>query len=329
MTHRGVRFNGDASVDVVPIEVSPPSHGQVSVETAYSLISAGTEQLLYRGEVPEGDILETSIGALDATVSYPLHYGYAAVGHVTETGPDVSEKWIDRRVFAFQPHVSGFTTDLSNVHHIPQGVDLPKATLLPTVETALNFLLDSAPRIGERVSVFGQGMVGLTTTTLLSQFPLEQLIAVDIDSYRCELARSFGADIALTPEEMEEHAPVDLAIEVSGNPSALENALECTGFDGRVIVGSWYGSSGSGVDLSKGFHRDRISIESSQVSTLDPADSGRWSKQRRLEVAWEWVNRLDLEALLTHELTIGEAETAYEHIDEGRDDVITVLFSYP
>ena len=38
---------------------------------------------------------------------------------------------------------------------------------MANLETALNVVLDAAPRLGERVAVFGQGVVGLLVTQLL------------------------------------------------------------------------------------------------------------------------------------------------------------------
>ena len=48
------------------------------------------------------------------------------------------------------------------------------------METAVNFLLDASPKVGERVLIVGQGIVGLLTSGLLAQFPLAGLFAVSI-----------------------------------------------------------------------------------------------------------------------------------------------------
>ena len=47
------------------------------------------------------------------------------------------------------------------------------------METAVNLVQDGAPILGERVLVLGQGVVGLLTASLLSEFPLESLVTVD------------------------------------------------------------------------------------------------------------------------------------------------------
>lgn len=40
----------------------------------------------------------------------------------------------------------------------------------------------------------------------------------------------------------------DLAFELSGAPQALDQLIGLTGFDGRVIIGSWYGTKRADLD---------------------------------------------------------------------------------
>ena len=54
-------------------------------------------------------------------------------------------------------------------------------------------MLDGEPRLGERVAVLGQGVVGLCTTGLLARFPLETLVAIEPVPARAALARRLGA----------------------------------------------------------------------------------------------------------------------------------------
>jgi len=54
-------------------------------------------------------------------------------------------------------------------------------------------------------------------------------------------------------------------------------------YSGRVVIGSWYGSKPVQLDLGGAFHRSRIRLISSQVSSLAPELSGRWDKSRRFE----------------------------------------------
>nr|WP_223174328.1 zinc-binding alcohol dehydrogenase [Halorubrum aquaticum] len=312
-----------------------PAGDEVRVRTTVSAISSGTERLVYRGEAPTDLPADPTLESLDGDLSFPLSYGYAAVGEVDAVGDEVDPDWLGRRAFAFEPHASAFTASPEELHPVPEGITDAQAALFPTVETAVNFLMDGNPRIGERVGVFGQGMVGLATTALLADAPLSELVTVDACSARRERSERLGADLSLPPganavDRLREGDPPgrDLTYELSGAPAALDDAISATGYDGRVLVGSWYGTKPAELDLGRSFHRGRIAVESSQVSTIEPALRGRWSLDRRREVAWDRLARLDLDPILTHRIPLADAGDAYELLEERPDEAVGVLLTY-
>ena len=163
------------------------------VQTLCSAISPGTEMLVYRGQAPTDMAVDDTLAALGGQFSFPLKYGYSAVGQVIELGPEVDASWLGRTVFAFNPHESHFIADAQNLIPLPPGVEAESALFLANMETAVNFLLDAAPVIGEEVVVLGQGVVGLLTTALLARYPLSQLITFDHYSFRRETSLALGA----------------------------------------------------------------------------------------------------------------------------------------
>jgi 2-desacetyl-2-hydroxyethyl bacteriochlorophyllide A dehydrogenase len=327
MTETALYFTGPETVDHRPVGVDPAAD-EVVVATDASAISAGSELLVYRDEVPTEMPVDETIEAFDDTFEYPLRYGYAAAGTVVETGDDVADEWLDRSVFGFRPHQTRFAAAPDDLVVLPDGVSPAHGCLLPTVETATNLVLDSEPRLGESVVVFGAGVVGLCTTRLLSAFPLDELVVEPIAGRR-EAATSMGADRTLTPEAAAaELGDCDLAVELSGEPAVLNDAIDAVGYDGRVVVGSWYGEKRAPIDLGGSFHRDRIELVSSQVSTIDPARRGRWDRQRRFDTAVEWLDRLDCERLISHRIPFSEAADAYELLDERSEPVLQVVLTY-
>ncbi len=312
--------------------------GELMVETTLSAISPGTELLVYRGEVPEHLKTDETLPGLAGGFSYPLKYGYAAVGQVAEVATDVDPSWVGRQVFAFHPHESHFACRPEDVTPLPDGIPMDDAAFLPNMETAVNFLMDGQPLIGERVVVFGQGVVGLLTAALLARLPLTSLVTVDRYPARRAASRELGVTASLDPgspnfnQQMVEAFAgqgADLVFEVSGSPNALDPAIAACGFGGRVVIGSWYGSKRVSLDLGGRFHRDRIRILSSQVSTLDPPWSGRWTKARRLEVAWEMIRQTQPSRFITHRLPLIEAAAAYEILALRPEDAIQVVLEYP
>lgn len=330
MAARRLHFVGPRSVNVESGEVPTPTAEQVLVESRTSLVSAGTELMIYRGEAPSHLPADETIDALDGDLGFPLQYGYAAVGDVREVGSAVPSAWEDRRVFAFHPHESHFTVAPDALVPVPDDVGPETAACLPVAETAVNLVLDGAPRIGERVVVFGAGLVGLFTVATLATFPLSDLTVVEPIPARRDLADRLGAVRTVAPDAVEDVGidDADLVYELSGSPDALDDAVGLAGYDARVVVGSWYGAKRADLDLGSRFHRRRLSIESSQVSTIAPELQGRWDTNRRLTVAWERLRDVPADELITHRVPITEAPRAYDLLDSDPDAALGVLLTY-
>lgn len=314
----------------------------VLVETICSAISAGTEMLIYQGRFPRDLETDSVISNLRGGFQYPTPYGYASVGVVKETGEQVDESLRDQFVFAFEPHASHFVTSANSVFPLPEAVSPQAACFLPNVETAVNLVQDGAPILGERVLVLGQGIVGLLTTSLLNEFPLDTLLTVDQFDLRCEMSRAESQKSeawhckTLDPDAKDFHEQAlsllqqgaDLTFELSGNPAALNDAISLTRFSGRIVIGSWYGEKPAEIKLGGSFHRSRIKLISSQVSTISPELSTRWDKSRRFDVAWKALERIRPERWITHRFAIEDAHSAYQLLDENPQDAVQVIFEY-
>lgn len=323
-------FTAPKKIEIRETDLSALKADEVLVQTICSAISAGTEMLVYRGQFPY--LLEAH-DAVSNDLNYPLAYGYACVGRVKEVGKQVDKSMEDQLVFAFQPHSSCFIAPAVSLIPIPATLSAEAACFLPNMETAVNLVQDGAPILGERVLVLGQGIVGLFTSSLLSEFPLERL--VNVDPY--ELRRN-----ALDPEGQKSHiksfSPQDLRLlssdkndltfELSGSPAALNHALELTAFSGRIVIGSWYGQKHAEIDLGGSFHRSRIKLISSQVSTISPELSGRWDKSRRFDVAWRALERIRPERWITNRFSLNDAGKAYQLLDEKPEETIQVIFDH-
>ena len=327
MSRQTLYFTGPRSVAVREEPIPEPGSDDVLVRTEQSAISPGTELLVYRNEVSRATETDETIETLEGTFSYPLQYGYATVGRVVETGSAVDDGWLDRRVFAFNPHESHFLATPETL--VPTTLRPEQALFIPNCEAAVNFVMDARPRIGARVVVFGQGPVGLLTTALLAEFPLAELVTVDYDEARRRQSRSLGADRAVSPDAVTDlDLDADVTFELSGNPTALDDALTVTGFAGEVVVGSWYGTKDVRLTLGDDYHRSHVRVRSSQVSQVDPDHADRWDKDRRMDVVRSWLADTDLSTLLTHSLHVEQAGEAYELLDRRDDGVIQVALTY-
>ncbi len=337
-TAKTLYFTAEKKLEVRETLLPDLQEDEVLVETVCSAISAGTEMLVYRGQFPH---LADAHDGFSSDLNYPLAYGYACVGKVKEIGKQVERSWQDKLVFAFHPHTSAFLIHPASLIPIPEFLSPETACFLPNMETAVNLVQDGAPILGERVLVLGQGVVGLLTASLLSEFPLESLVTVDNFELRRKALQVTGCMLrveSLAPNNLQPSTlrqaqgnafdPFDLTFELSGSPSALNDAIALTAFSGRIVIGSWYGQKRAEIDLGGAFHRSRIKLISSQVSTISPELSVRWDKSRRFDVVWSALKRIKPEKWITHRFGLSDANKAYQLLDENPQETIQVIFDY-
>ena len=322
-------------VECREVTLAAPGEGEVLINSRCSAISAGTEAMIFSGAFPRNTALDANIESLKGGFTYPFSYGYALVGDVSAAGTGVDQGLIGKTLFAFHPHQDRAVVPLAGCHRVPDGVAPEAALFLPQAEAALNLVMDGAPLIGERVLVFGQGVVGLLTAGLLAEFPLARLVAAEPLAWRREIATHRGITETVDPTDAGQWQDLlaslkgaDLVFELSGDMAALNLAIEAAGFDGRIVVGSWYGATSHPLDLGGRFHRNRLRLISSQVSTLNPALTGRWDKQRRIDLAWRMVEKLEPHRLISQAFPLAQCQLAFETVCSQRDGVMQVIFQY-
>lgn len=325
---RALWFVAPRSVEVRDSELRAPGPDEAIVRTAFSGISPGSELLAYRGEIDDTVALDDTLPALSGRFSYPFRYGYSCVGFV-ERGGGLDE---GTSVFAFQPHQDRFVVAAGDALQI-DGLEPRTATLFPLVETALQVRLDAEPERGALVVVAGLGVVGLLIALLLQRAGV-QVLGSEPVTWRREVARSLEIE-AVAPADLD--AGVDratggrgtpLLIEVSGNPAALADGLRVLAHEGTALVVSWYGTKPVTLPLGAEFHRRRLTIRSSQVSTIPARLAGEWTRERRRRVALELMAELPLDTVATHEFPFAEAPTAFRHVDEATPGLLHAALCY-
>jgi 2-desacetyl-2-hydroxyethyl bacteriochlorophyllide A dehydrogenase len=323
---------GEVELRREPMRVPLPT--EVRVRAMVSAISHGTEMLVYHGQIPRD--LDLDLPTLQGSFRFPIKYGYASVGRVVEVGEAVKELCVGDLVFALHPHQTEYVVPGSWVVRLPTGLDPESGVFLANVETAVNVLLDAAPRLGERVVIFGQGVVGLVLTQLARRAGANLVIAVEPRPKRQAVARLVGADMVLSPDEhvreeihrLTAGVGADIVLEASGSGSALAQALDCTAAEGTIVVCSWYGTKPVTLPLGGAFHRGRLHIVSSQVGAINPALQPRWSRERRLALARDLLPTLQLTSLITHRIPFARAAEAYTLVDRHSEEVLQVILTY-
>jgi threonine dehydrogenase-like Zn-dependent dehydrogenase len=244
---------------------------------------------------------------------------------------------VGERVFCRHPHQDLFTirTQGRLVARVPEDLTPERAVFLNLLEVALNAQLDVPTRLGDRVVVFGQGIVG-SLCAQLARRTAGSLAVIDPIASRRQLALEWGADHAFDPSEAEagvaamtQGTGVDIAIEATGSPAALQSAIRCAGQEGTVVVISFFGARLVPLLLSPEFHFRRHHIISSQVSNIGSGLQPRWSFARRTRVAFDLLRQQWLKTAITHRLPFERAAEAYQLLDTQPEQAQAVLLMYP
>ena len=307
------------NVSLPRLTVADNTHAYVTVKTAFSGISRGTERLVFEGRLPPGEWGRMRCPHQEGSFPFPVKYGYAAVGHVTD-GPGAL---LGQPVFALYPHQDIFAIPAAEVVPLPGGVPLRRATLAANMETALNALWDSGAGPGQEIVVIGGGIVGCLIAALAGRLPCAKVTLVDIQVDRAEVAAALGVGFAL-PDQAAGGA--DVVFHTSASEAGLRLALGLAGFEARIVEVSWFGEKEVSLPLGGAFHSQRLQIVSSQVGNVSPAMRARWPHRRRLETALKLLDDARLDVLITEEVAFEDMPDALPRLlANGAPGLATVV----
>ena len=344
---------------------------QIRVQTEFASPKHGTELVAYRNEPAAGRPYSGAWGAVlpaeSGGATFPRRLGNMAVGQVIEIGSDVSRFRIGDRVFGHFPIRETQTVDEAQADLLPEGMSAEAAVCLDPVVMALA-MRDVPIRLGDRVAVFGLGAIGLMAVQLARLNGADWVVAVDPIAARRKVALALGADAALDPVaegdsglairkltytgEGTPEAPgrgktvvggytedttqlsqlgVDVAIEVSGSPRALHDAIRSTRFGGTICVLSFYGKESVGLHLGEEFHVNRLTLVSARAQSLPLRDAPAWDLARLAELSLKWLaeGRLRADGIVTPVVDFADSVEAYREIDEHPDRSIKLGIRFP
>ncbi|ABW13553.1 Alcohol dehydrogenase GroES domain protein [Parafrankia sp. EAN1pec] len=162
----------------------------------------------------------------------------------------------------------------SQLHPVPDTLPDSRAVLVEPLATAVHTAGRCGVRSGDRVLIIGSGAVGLLTLLAIRAYTkAEHVTMVAKHRRQVELARRFGADevlapddavggvrranraLRLTPQLGGEYllGGVDVAIDCAGSASSLSTALRVTRAGGRVVLS---GVPAGSVDLTPLWFRE-------------------------------------------------------------------------
>lgn len=301
--------------------LAAPGDGHALVRSLFSLVSRGTERLVFTGQVPQSEWQRMRAPLQAGDFPFPVKYGYAAVGEVMEGPADIR----GRHVFALHPHQDWFVAPLSWLTALPAGLPPRRAVLAANMETALNALWDGEALPGQRIVVVGAGIVGLLVAYLCARLPGADVTVADVLTQRKAHAEAFGARFC-HPDALDDSA--DLVFHTSAHPSGLAAALLACAHEATIVEMSWYGEKQVAAALGGAFHVRRLRLISSQVGHVAPAVRARWSHGRRLAKALELLRDPALDRLLDQDIAFHDMPAACPALFAAQATGLTAVIGY-
>ena len=319
-------------------EIEEPSDNEVLVQTAFSTISAGTERPNLIGDVN----ISPNSKPVSPIPVFPRTVGYCSSGIVYKVGKNVTRfKEGDRVIGMWSKHASYNLFNENAVVKIEHDdISLSEAAVCFISTFSLAGLRKTAPEIGESILVFGLGILGLFSIQFAKASGLVPIIAIDPIKQRRELALQMGADFALDPTEPDfvdtvkalTNGGANIAIEVTGNGHALNQALDCMARFGRVSLLGCTRNSDFNVDYYRKIHFPGITLIGAHTNarpTLESRPTNHTEKDDLQDILkLLHGKRVDFKPFISEQHSPAEAEEVFKRLAFDRNFPIGVQFDW-
>ena len=286
----------------------------------------------------------------------PVPLGYSLAGKVIEAAPDVEGLAVgDLVACAGAGHANHAEVVFVPKHLcavVPAEVNPKQAAFSTLGAIALHAVRQASVSVGDRVGIIGLGLLGLITTQICKASGCG-VLGIDLAEGPVRTALELGADEALTRGDPE----LDRRIARFTRDRGLDRVIIAAGTDSKdpfLFAGEILRDRGllvilGGVrmevvrTISSRFYEREIEIRLArsygpgrydpvyEVKGVDyPIGYVRWTEQRNLACFLDLVagGRVRVDSLITHVVPIGQAQRAYELIQDGTSGAIGVLLSY-
>jgi L-iditol 2-dehydrogenase len=131
------------------------------------------------------------------------------------------------------------------LYRLPEEVDFIQAAMVEPVAVACHAIELTKLSVQDTVTVVGAGMIGLFLIQVLTNSEAGQIIAIDIDDQKLDLASQFGADLAFNPvkqdvqkevQKVTEGRGADVVFEAVGNTESLNLSIDSVRKGGTVTL---------------------------------------------------------------------------------------------
>lgn len=178
------------------------------------------------------------------------HHGEMALKGIPQKSKELF-KYGHEICFGDHPLNGGFATHIhlkegTDIFKLPENLTLEEATPLNcTHATIAGALRLAGELINKNVLIVGAGMLGLSAMAMSAESGAAKIVVMEINPERILMAKKFGASFALDSdnsthaEQLKAIGGIDVIIETSGNPDAIEQCINYLNIGGIAI---WIGA---------------------------------------------------------------------------------------
>ena len=190
-------------------------------------------------------------------------------------------------------------------------------------------VFDAKVEIGSKVAVFGLGGIGLNVIQGARLAGADQIIGIDINPAKVELAEKFGMTDFINPKEVGDVVAAvidmtgggaDYSFECIGNVNTMRQALECChkGWGESYIIGV----AGAGQEIST--RPFQLVTGRSWRGTAFGGARGRTDVPKIVD--WYMEGKINIDDLITHTLPLEDINKAFDLMHTGESIRSVVLY---
>lgn len=157
------------------------------------------------------------------------------------------------------------------IFRIPAEVSFEEATFTEPLACVLRGQRQAGLRPGQSIIVIGSGITGLLHIKCARALGTGKIFAIDIDDFRLDAAKRFGANVAIKADEditsiLREHNEgrlADMVILCTGATDAVKQAIESVERGGTILFFAPANNEETSIPINKLFWRNEITLTSS------------------------------------------------------------------
>jgi L-iditol 2-dehydrogenase len=210
---------------------------------------------------------------------------------------------------------------------IPETLSFEEATLIEPVGCCIRAFRKSSIQAGDTVAVIGAGTTGIIHVALSKIFSASKTIVSDLIDFRLQMAKKFGADVIVNPENEDleavvkaetEGVGVDLVVVAAPSLEAYKAGLSVCRKGGKLCV---FAPTIPGKYL-------QISPKELFFSEIQMIPSYSTSHlETRMALELIKTGRLKVKELITHHFRLADVAKAFKTALENRESLKVIVLS--